>query len=233
MPVRQYGSLRYIGVYFHTAPIMVISFGYYLNRFIRKHGKSDFVCLFITLFSLLLSGTRNTVFSTILMTIVYYLIFSRNFNNRQLIMLAIFSVLIFFLPELIRIVYSRPASDNTRTLFVTEYYRIFKNPATLLFGQGFGSSFLSAERGIISVTELTYFETLRRFGLVFGLLQFFLMFYPLAFWKTMPFDKKWIILAYAYYLFMIFFNPFYFSSNGMIILSFVLIAKYNFQELDG
>jgi hypothetical protein len=233
MPVRQYGSLRYIGIYFHTAPILVISLGYYLNRFIRNRGTSNFICLFITILALLLSNTRNTVFSTILMSVVFYLIFSRNINNRQLLIIVIFSVIVFFLPDLVKLIFSRPDSDKTRSQFVREYFILFKDPITLFFGQGFGSSFVSAKRGIVSLSELTYFETLRRFGLVLGMLQFFLMFYPLLYWKTLPIDKRWIIIAYAYYLLMVFFNPFYFSSNGMIILSFVLIAKYKFQNLDG
>lgn len=232
MPIRHYGSLSYMAIYFHTAPLLVITLGYYLDRFIRDHGISNFIYLFITILALLFSGTRNTVFSAILMSIVFYLIFSRNINNWQLLLILIFSVVIFFLPKIVGLINSSPTSDKIKLQFATEYFSIMKDPVTLIFGQGFGSSFVTSERGIVSLTELTYFEIFRRFGIGLGMLQIFLMFYPLFYWRILPVDKRWIIITYAFYLGMVFFNPFYFSSNGMIILSFVLISKYKFDNYD-
>jgi hypothetical protein len=232
MPLRKYGSISYMAIYFHASPLLVISLGYYLYRFIKDRGISNFIFLFITILALLFSGTRNNVFSTIIMSVGSYLIFSRNISNRQLIVLLIFSIVVFFLPSIVKLVYNSPISDKTRLQFVNEYFKLMKDPSTFFFGQGFGSSFITSERGIVTLTELTYFEIFRRFGLVLGLLQCFLMFYPLAYWKSLPADKKWIIIAYGYYLLMISFNPFYFSSNGMVILSFVLISKYSFKNYD-
>jgi hypothetical protein len=232
MPVRHYGSLSYRAVYFHTAPLLIISLGYYLFRFIREHRLHLFISLSITVLALLLSGTRNTVFSTILISVVFYLVFSRNINNRQLLIILILSIIVFFLPTIVELINSSPTSDKTRLQFASEYFRLIRDPVIFLFGQGFGSSFVTSERGFVSLTELSYFEIFRRFGLVLGLLQLFLMFYPLVYWKSLPTDKMWIIIAYAYYLFMIFFNPFYFSSNGMIILSFVLVSKYEFPDYE-
>lgn len=232
MPVRHYGSLSYRAVYFHTAPLLIISLGYYLFRFIRDHSVHVFISLSITVLALLLSGTRNTVFSTIIISVVSYLVFSRNINNRQLLIILILSIIVFFLPNIVELIFSSPTSDKTRLQFASEYFRLMKDPVTFLFGQGFGSSFVTSERGFVSLTELSYFEIFRRFGLVLGLLQIFLMFYPLVYWKSLPADKRWIIIAYAYYLLMIFFNPFYFSSNGMIILSFALISKYEVHKYE-
>ncbi len=228
MPRRQYGSLSFLAIYFHTAPLLIFSLGYYLYEYFQTRKVINLICFAITFLSLLFSGTRNNVFSAILMSIVFYFVFLRNKTNRQIIMIMALVSVVLFMPSIIELINSSPVSDKTKLNFAMEYIEIMRNPTTSLIGQGFGSSFFTSERGVVSLTELTYFEIFRRFGIIFGVLQIFLMFYPLFYWRTQSADKRWIIIVYIFYLIMVFFNPFYFSSNGMIILSFVLVSKYKF-----
>jgi hypothetical protein len=106
---------------------------------------------------------------------------------------------------------------------MTEYLNIFSNPINFFAGQGTGSDFFTSSRGNSSNTELTYFEIIRRLGIILGIFQIFMMFFPILFALFRKTVNQWIFLPYFIYLLMSISNPFYFNSSGMLLLSFVLI----------
>ena len=137
--------------------------------------------------------------------------------------LFLFFILLLILPDIKGMFSSIEASNNVKLGHLKSYLQEFKDWKTLLFGQGLGSYFYSGGyHGMTSNTELTYLEIIRRFGIIFGGFLIGLMFYPLLAIKKSNFNYVWLFLAYGCYLFMISFNPFFFSSTGMIILSIVL-----------
>jgi len=230
MSERQYGSISFFSVYFHTSPLLVFSLSFYSYKYINNKNYINLFYYVITFLSLIVSGTRNNLFSAFLISIVSYLLFSQNSKNRLILFILITLLVFLFIPNMIDIIQGNPTSDKTKLNFVKDYFNQMKDFKTILFGQGLGSSFYTCERGFVSLTELTYLEIFRRFGFIIGSLQIFLMIYPFLYWRALPIYKKWIIISYAFYLIMVFFNPFYFSSNGIILLSFVLLSKYNFQK---
>ena len=110
-----------------------------------------------------------------------------------------------------------------------DYSKLFSDPITLLFGQGLGAYHFWEGRGsYYFVTELTYFEIIRNFGLFGGTLMFALLLYPIvhAFVLDRRFKEKAVVTGYAAYLVMCFSNPNLFSSMGTLILSVILATIY-------
>jgi O-antigen ligase len=226
MPVRNYFGYEFRAVYFHAAPVLILAFGYYLSEIYTSRRNHSLVYAIIVLLALILSGTRNTVFIGFVMIIMFYFVYSQ---SKQIKFVSGFILIIslLFIPLFINeLLPANLESDQIKSRFITEYLEIYKEPRNILLGQGFGSFFHTSYRGFVSLTELTYFEIVRRFGVILGAFQILLMFLPLAFYRYVRLNNKWILLSYGCYLFMVFFNPFYFSSNGMIILSFVLAVIF-------
>jgi hypothetical protein len=121
----------------------------------------------------------------------------------------------------------KDVSNEVKIGYLTDYANIiFSNPLTFFFGQGIGSYSYWSVLGIYtSITELTFFELFRNYGLIGGSILLFLVLFPLIY--LLDESKKeihYLLLGYLSYLFMAFFNPIFFSSSGMMILS-VIMAK--------
>lgn len=218
-------TLRF--VFFVTSPMLVISIAYYaeklmtnpLNKF--KNG----LFLFINILGMFLAGTRNNMLVSIILpiTIIYYL--SR--NKMKILFYFLFGLTTFILlyfNELKILVSSDEESNQLKIGFMNDYFEIFKNPLILLFGQGLGSFHYWSGRGFFYITELTYLEIIRNFGLPLGLVMYILMIYPIlsVIYFKRSYPNKSIIIAYLFYLFMCLTNPLFFSSLGILILSIIL-----------
>jgi hypothetical protein len=218
-------TLRF--VFFVTSPMLVISIAYYAERFmtnpLNKFKNSLF--LFINICGMFLAGTRNNMLASILLpiTIIFYL----SKNKMKLLFYILFGLIIFiilYFNELKILVSSDEESNQLKIGFMKDYFELFKNPLILLFGQGLGSFHYWTGRGSFYITELTYLEIVRNFGLPLGLVMYTLMIFPifsvLFFKRTYP--NKSIIISYLFYLFMCLTNPLFFSSLGILILSIIL-----------
>jgi hypothetical protein len=114
-------------------------------------------------------------------------------------------------------------SNAVKLLHVQDYLDMLSDPIKLMLGYGLGSFFYSRGFGeYISLTELTYFEFIRSFGLVLAMAYYMFLLFPL---RTLFLSKAKkehaLYLSYACYLLMSATNPFLVSSSGMLIISIV------------
>jgi hypothetical protein len=244
-----YGGFELPKIYFHTSPLIVISTTYFSYHFIKskKARLKKFFLLIISVSAMFLSGSRGNMFMSIISCLTVFYLFS-NINKKIIILIVFLSVILWIAlsTEIFSGMFSvDDISNYVRLSFFNDYMTLFKNAKILFFGQGLGSSFYSTFRGHVSVSELTYFEIIRRFGLFLAFIYFILMAYPLKMLKYRQSSYYWLFLAYAFYLIMSFTDTLIFSSNGMIFLSIVLnkvfnsipgkgqevsLARYPFQE---
>jgi uncharacterized membrane protein YhaH (DUF805 family) len=98
----------------------------------------------------------------------------------------------------------------------------------LLFGQGLGAYQIWSGRPLAAFTyisELTYLELLRNFGLIGAILMMGLLLFPTAIAVLSRRARDIAIaIAWSLYLFMCISNPNLFSSMGILILA-VLMAN--------
>lgn len=234
---RNYGSAgTYFQMYFVTSSMLVFSVAYYFDRYANSKGSSflNFSLFILSWMALLLAGSRNNMMAFVLLPTLLVFYYSK--NKAFLLFCASiigFSLLIYYWDYFYGFI--DPLEDSNRTKLTTffDYINIFSGSTyTFLFGEGLGVDRAWSSRAANFVTELTYLEIIRSYGIFFGALLLILLFYPLfySFILRPDFSKKHLIIAYGVYLLMSFTNPLFFSSMGMFILSILLSLIYFHQN---
>ena len=217
-------------IFFVTSPLLVISISFYVYTFMKLKSKSSFFLAFINIIAMFFAGTRNNLFVSILLPISIYIYYAK---YKKVNITIIFLVLIFTIyqfKEKILILFNSDETSNSTKLFLfSDYVEIFSNFKIILFGQGIGSYVFFKTRGSYDyISELTYLEIFRNYGLILGSILILILFYPfyLTYNNIKYYDNKFIIIAYGFYLFMCFSNPWLFSSIGILIVSIVYSMLY-------
>lgn len=223
---RSYGAFNVSRVYFHSSPMLVFALCYFLDTFIRKHRKIHLYMAIIISASLILSGTRNNMIMALLPYFVLYYIHGDSKIRFRVRVCAIGAIAYLLSQELVMALFDKTETSNSTKLgYFADYEKAFSNIRTLIFGDGLDSYFHTGHRGRVNVTELTYVEMFRRFGIFGACIYLYLMIKPAkGLFRRVGYE--WLGLAYSMYLVMIMSNPFFFSSNGMTILSVVLVVFY-------
>lgn len=228
MGYRFFGTLKYPYIYFHSTPLLVISVAYFSYQLFGLKNKNILILLglSVNIVAMIFSGTRNNIFMSISLCIIVWLYYA-NWPKRIFLMVGLACILLltlkFLIPDIQGMFSTAEKSNHVKIGHLESYIVELQDWKTLIFGQGLGSFFYT--KGInrmVSNTELTYLEVIRRFGVFIGGFLIGLMYYPLLAIKKSNSDFVWLFIAYGCYLIMINFNPFFFSSTGMIILSIVL-----------
>jgi len=225
---RTYGAFEVPSIYFHTSPLLIVPLGYYFNKFLERPKLDNLLLGALILIALILSGTRNNMFMGLLVPVVIYLLKGNRRNVLVVIILISLCILIFLFSYghiLLGFFSATEPSNAIKLAYLTDYAERFTNISTWLWGEGLGSFFYSTPHAeMVSVTELTYFELFRRYGLIMGFIYFLLMLYP-CLRITSRSEYAWLYLVYVCFLVMVFFNPFYYSSTGILFLSEVLYRR--------
>jgi hypothetical protein len=118
-------------------------------------------------------------------------------------------------------------SNSAKLSLLEGYGRIFSDPFSLIFGQGLGAYF-HFERGYLYITEFTYLELVRNFGLFGAMVMLGLLLFPVghAFVANRSREAKAIALGFAFYLVVCASNPGLFDSMGILMLSVILANIY-------
>ncbi|MDD5131478.1 MAG: hypothetical protein PHH44_02335 [bacterium] len=219
-------------VFFHTSPLIVFPITYFTKKAFYAQGinKATYVLLAaINIVAMFCGATRSNIVISIITPVFTAYWYSRRKVFIFIGVAILISILYVNYWEAIRISMFRPeqTSNRYKLSFVKDYYKLFSDNMVLLFGQGLGSYFRSSIRGYVSVTELTYLEFLRRFGVVLSLPSLVLILYPLSKLKQKKYHQlHYIFIAYFFYLIMCFSNPLLMSSTGMLLLSLVLYKTF-------
>lgn len=224
---RSYGEMEIDRVYFHTSPMLIFGSFYFLDRYFNSKKKQ---CLFFSLFistAMLFSGTRNDMIMAFMPYLTYGYI--KSSKTIRLIILVIACCFIVYLVQsgIVAALFDVTETSNAGKLgYVPVYLKFFSDPVTFFLGDGLGSYAYFPPDGYLNNTELTYFELIRRFG-IFGALVYLVLMYGPVFKLYSVKKNRWLAFALLMYLIMVFTNPFFFSSNGMMILSIVIFTIYS------
>ncbi len=226
---RDYGSgLVMAQFYFATSPMLVISIAYYfyLAKFSHKKNFYYGVITAVNILALFIAGSRNNMVVSLLLPLSLFFFFSRRkILNSILILIFLGLTVLSFYGEITTLFDSSEFANSLKIALFNDYIDIFSDPVELIFGQGLGSYYYWIAKGTLYfVTELTYFEVIRNFGLLFGSMMILLLVYPIAyaFWLNRAYCEKHIIIGYTFYLVMCATNPNLFSSMGMLILAIII-----------
>ena len=212
-------------IYFVTSPMLVIPIAYFTTKYFEKKNNLYLFLSIINVFAMFIAGTRNNMLVSLLLPLILFYKYSKNKLSILLIsFFSIFLILINYAGLLKSMLSFEEASNSTKIGLIDDYRNIFSNPINLAIGQGIGSNHYWISRGKIDyITELTYLEIFRSYGIFLGFIILLIIFYPvyILFYKKMS-NEFSILISYFLYMVMAATNPIYFMSMGMLFFPIVL-----------
>lgn len=230
------GGIVMFQMYFKTSSMLVVSAAYYFHKgwFAQSHKKTWwFLCLF-SLVGMVVAGTRNNILVALLLPLVLTFLYSKKKLRMAGVLVSLSLVAVVALFDKIAILFSPVESSNRIKLdMLDDYAAIFSNPINLWLGRGLGAYEKWTGPRYAFITELTYFEIVRNYGLAMGLVLLALLIFPIVYGFVLKpsYGEKNIIIAYAMYLLMSATNPLFFSSTGILILSAILANIFLYQSM--
>jgi hypothetical protein len=234
---RSFGNYDLLQIYFVTSPMLVVAVAYYFDRAMSEANSTRKLLFFavtaIDILGMFLGGTRNNILISVLTPALLWPFYMKRPSVSALCGLGVIAILALLFGGHLKAFFDFSEMGNDiRLTTMQDYVRIFSDPATLMFGQGLGTYYNWSARGPFYVSELTYLEIIRNFGLFGGLLMMGLISLPLAHAVFMPTSRRDKVLAMAYFLYLVMsaLNPMFFSSTGILILA-ILVANIFKQQL--
>ena len=235
---RNFLGVEFRQVFYKSVPVIIFPAAYCFYKFVYiKSGRLKYFMLTILfMFALFCGGNRSLLGSmfAILFFVAYKKISKHKLFVPVLLIILTIASYIFFLA----ITDASEASTGVKIRHMQSFYDYFSDKWYLLpFGSGAGAYFDVKDYGFTTITEMTYMELIRMYGLI-GLciiMYFFLI--PLFNNKTKA--KKimyWrpFSISYIIYLIISGSNPYLISSTGFIsvLLMFTVISnpKYLIQN---
>lgn len=227
------GIITFQQAYFACSPMLVIPIAYYFYDYkeANKNKLSSLFKLLICITGLFLAGSRNNMFAALFLPIALYLIFNKKSIFSISLVISIVTVMLsVFANEFASFLDPNEYSNQSKISYLADYFYIFSDLTNLFFGQGLGAYYkFTIFYEPYYITELTYFEVLRNFGIFLGSIMILMLIYPiyLSFkLDNIPYLQKYLAVSYAFYLVMNFTNPNLFSSMGILILCLLLSGLY-------
>lgn len=227
------GIITFQQAYFACSPMLVIPIAYYFYNFkeLPANRTLNFIKLVICILGLFLAGSRNNMFAALFLPIILFIAFGKkSIYSFSFVLLALTLILSLFANELASFLDPNEYSNQSKISYIPDYIKIFSDIPNLIVGQGLGSYYkFTIFYEPYYITELTYFEVLRNFGLFLGFSLLIMLIYPIYlsfFFKENINLQKYLAVAYAFYLVMNFTNPNLFSSMGILILCIILSRLY-------
>lgn len=224
---RSFIGIELFGIYYKTSPLatLALAFSSYIFLFYKKKQYLIYSLIFILF--LFFSSTRANVLAALIIPsfmIVYFLIIKKRFVLAELILIILMGLaLILFL----KFVSDKgDFSLNIKALHRMSYKEIFQaNPLRYVFvGEGPGSLFFTkAVNEYWTNTELSYYDLIRNYGLVFSIIIMLVFLFPLLKYCILKNKALYISVSFGYivYLLIAATNPYLLSSTGFFMYTIV------------
>lgn len=227
---RGYGKVTLLQVYFPTSPMLVVPIAYYFDCMMTTKWKVTYLSLCaLCIAGMIATGTRNNIFIALLLPALLWPLYTKRPALYFALSLCAVGVLALpFLGKLRSLLDPAEAGNSIRIGLLGDYARIFSEPATLIFGRGLGAYETWTARTPPTfgpISELTFFEIIRNFGIPAGGFMIGLLLAPVVFLWRGKRQNRALALAYALFLVMSFSNPMLFNSIGILVLSAMLARR--------
>ena len=224
------------GVYFGTAPILIPALGYLLFGLLNKTSVKMFLMSMILIFGLLATASRANLICVFALVCGFILLklLKRGFR-RLFFLLSSIICLIIFLFILALLSDTDEGSLEVKDLHYASYRLLFSEDIlrTIFIGWAGGSEFYTlAYNDWIGLTELSYLESVRRFGLIATFILIIRLWIPpLLGSLRQGIPGYMIVLTIICYLFVAGTNPYLFGSIGFLSVVYfraIVLSNKNF-----
>lgn len=215
---RDFLGIEIFMFFYKTMPFCFFALAYAL-----RENKIIPACIIVV--SIVLGGSRTPMLMT--MVIIAYIISSKSKKLfKYLLPIAFVFGILFVLTSLLS---SNNRQDGDDLKFKIINY--FLNNSSV-FGHGVGTPFYIAERGMVSNTEVTYFEMIYQYGYFLFPLVVYIFFSPafIILRKNETIKEKDFAVTYLLYLINAGTNPLLISSTGMFVYACALTIMSKVNE---
>ena len=213
------------GVYYGTAPCLIPSLGFMLNRSLKSNFWKYNILIILHVSALLFTASRANILSVgliLLFFIVLKFLQKKHYLYASLltitVVLSAFQLIISLLGD------KDEGSLEVKDLHFQSYMNLFETNyfRTIFFGWGPGSEFYTlAYNNFTKITELSYFEAFRRYGVIPSIIFILLIWYkPFLNSTKLGFNGYLITISMLTYLFVAGTNPYLFGSIGFLAAIF-------------
>lgn len=221
-------------VFFVISPLLVLPIAHYTHLALTSTGRRRFFCggmMVLNCFAMFTAGSRTNLLTAVLLPVVLVVMHKRKRILLAATLAGIVVVVgaIYYWNEILILFSAEEVSNRHKLTLLEDYWALFSDPKTLLFGQGLGAYHYWTPRGYaFYVTELTFLDTIRFFGVIQGAIIISLLLYPVYYIIAVNprFRQRHMIVAYGAYLVACSVQPFLFSSMGMLMLAIVMANIY-------
>lgn len=236
--LRDYGKVTMLMIFYKTSPLLVFPLSYFLYQILigssKKATFSHYLMTILIAITLFLSGTRANLLALFFILIFYIGFFTYRRSKSWFVLVAGLGLLIFLLmfPSLWDLIMNRhEASNAIKFGYLSSYADYFDGHIlSLIFGQGIGGSFFAyGLQRFMNVTELTYLELIRIWGVPIAFLFGVMLIWPLVM-EIKAGKLSHLFIAYLAYLFIAGTNPLLLSSTGMLVLVYVFSMSFGGEK---
>ena len=230
---RLYGGVNFPTIFYKTSPLIVIAICYYAFMFVRRHRIGSALALAVNVAGMFLSGTRANMLISLAAPLLVFCWYARRrglaLSITGLVFIGAVSASMVVLKDMFS---TGDISNQMKIDYLSDYARIFGGPLNVLLGQGLGASFMCFVRQEkVTVTELSFLEVFRFYGVFLGAFFVCLLFYPIYMLvRDRRMENGFMLIGYILYLLIAVTNPLLFSSSGMIVLSCTVYCAYRYMK---
>ena len=216
------GSRHAFGIiyFMKSSPLLLLALPYQ----IKERKTLSIIAVFC---ALLLSGTRANVVLSVVVLFSCYIYKDKNTKRRIVLVILEIVVLIYvalgtgLFQKIINAFTMKAADDQVRTLTLKSIFKVWeKDPLKLIWGSGYASTFFSEGRNeYVNTVELSYWNLIRRVGIISFLVLMYLYIKPIRMIKV----NTILCFGYIAFLAMAYVDPVLYSSTG---ISAVLYMYY-------
>ena len=229
---RDFGDISFLQLYYVTSPLIYINVAYYSDKlFSQTHPQNrNYFFLIFNCLALFISGTRSNILISLLLPLLVYFYYCKNIKIRLFIFISFLIIILYFCFQSNFFNLSEE-SNFIKNKLLQEYIVIFVDIRTIFIGQGLGAYyFWDTKNKLDFITELTYLEIFRNYGLFLGSFLIYYIIYPLK-RKYKDYNSPGLIIGYIAFLITCALNPLFFSSIGMLfymaLISNIFILNTN------
>ena len=227
MSHRDFYGVRVFSVFYKTSPILVIPLSFALVNFFKRKTLKDLFCSFIFCMALFMSGTRANMFSCALIVFAVFIFYQFFVRKRMFIVSVLFCIFsLAFLFATVFLLTTHETSTDMKVGHFGAFMQLFSQAPVqyTLIGAGPGARMYTPGFGFVTaVTELTYLEFVKNYGLVQTILIIALFLLPLLNYANNRnydmFSKASLMIGYIAYLFIGGTNPLLVSSTGVMVFT--------------
>lgn len=232
MARRNFLGIEVVSFFYKSIPIVIIPASYYLNEIINYNKRTIKNLLFVSIFLFALFCAGNRAMIGVVFLIIFFISYGKISKWPLFKPLLIFILFVAVYVGILSITEKGEESNDIKFGHIQSYIEYFSDKwYLLLFGSGAGSLFYSKGfQEMTGVTEWTYLEMIRLYGL-FGTIMILMFFtYPLRnYYRKLETIYAWkaFALGYIFYFLVSASNPYLMGSTGFLCILFMFSITSN------